>query len=350
MRASILYGNEDLRYEECETPKVEPGTVLIRIEITGICGSDIPRVLQNGAHFYPIILGHEFSGVIEEVGENVSDLEVGDHVVGIPLMPCFECEDCKKGNYSLCKHYDFVGSRRNGSYAEYIVLPKENVYKIDKSIPFEQAAMFEPATVALHAIRLLDFNPGKTVAVLGSGTIGLFMIQIAKSLGASRIVAFSRSEKKLNLAKRVGADESYSTLEDNFIDAAKKFNGNKGFDYVFETAGSTETMKYAFELVGNKGKVCLVGTPTKNLEFTPKLWENLNRKEFILTGSWMSYSAPYPGSEWKDIEQLFATGKVKYYPEMVHKVFDLEDAKDAFQMYKEGTVKGKILLKCHKSK
>ena len=137
-------------------------------------------------------------------------------------------------------------------------------------------------------------------------------------------------------------------MKEDFILNAKAANDNKGFDYVFETAGSTDTMKYAFELVGNKGKVCLVGTPTSNLEFTPKLWENLNRKEFVLTGSWMSYSSPYPGSEWKDVEHYFATGELKYYPEVVDKVFDLEDAMEAFKMYKEGNVHGKVLLKCHK--
>lgn len=348
MKASVLHGNEDLRYEECEVPEVTPGNVKVKVCITGICGSDIPRVLQNGAHFYPIILGHEFSGIIEEVASDVTEFKVGDHVVGIPLMPCMECEDCKNGNYSLCKHYDFIGSRRNGSYAEYVVLPKENIYKISDNISFEQAAMFEPATVALHAIRLLNFEEGKSVAILGAGTIGIFTIQLLKALGASKIVAFGRSPRKLELATKVGADASFSTLDQDFISEAKALTNGRGFDYVFETAGSVDTMKYAYELVGNRGKVCLVGTPTSNLEFTPKLWENLNRKEFVLTGSWMSYSYPFPGSEWKDVEAMFADGRLMYYPEVIDKTFDLENAGDAFQLYKEKKVKGKILLKCNK--
>ncbi|MGM9877547.1 MAG: galactitol-1-phosphate 5-dehydrogenase [Bacilli bacterium] len=348
MKASVLYGNEDLRYEECEIPKLEKGNVKIKVCMSGICGSDIPRVLKNGAHFYPLILGHEFSGIVDEVASDVKNFKVGDHVVGIPLIPCMKCEDCNNGNYSLCKHYDFIGSRRNGSNAEYVVLPKENVYKINDSIPFEQAAMFEPATVAMHAVKLLNFEKGKTVAILGAGTVGAFVTQIVKALGASKIVSFGRNPKKLKLASKLGATNVFSTLEEDFITKSKELTNGRGFDYVFETAGSVDTMKYAYELVGNKGKVCLIGTPTSNLEFTPKLWENLNRKEFILTGSWMSYSYPFPGNEWKEIESMFADGRLKYYPEMVHKIFDLKDAYKAFEMYKNGKVEGKILFKCSK--
>ena len=126
MKALVLHGNEDLRYEEYPTPALKAGYVKVRVKAAGICGSDVPRVLKNGAHFYPIVLGHEFSGVVEEIGEGVTKVKVGDTVSGAPLIPCMKCADCQKGNYSLCKKYDFVGSHSDGSFGDYVVIPEAN--------------------------------------------------------------------------------------------------------------------------------------------------------------------------------------------------------------------------------
>lgn len=118
MKAGVVHAKNDIRYEDIEKPEVKPGTVRIKVKYTGICGSDVPRVNGDACHFFPNVLGHEFSGTIDEVGEGVTDLKPGDRVAGVPLVPCMECEDCKKGNFSLCKHYSFIGSRQFGSFAE----------------------------------------------------------------------------------------------------------------------------------------------------------------------------------------------------------------------------------------
>ena len=152
MKAAVLYGNEDIRYDDYPTPEAGPGMVKIWIRATGICGSDMPRVLHNRAHSYPIVLGHEFSGDVVAVGEGVTKVKPGDTVSGAPLLPCMKCDDCQKGNFSLCKHYSFIGSREQGSFAEYVVIPEKNAIPYDPSIPYEQAAMFEPSTVALHGL------------------------------------------------------------------------------------------------------------------------------------------------------------------------------------------------------
>ena len=117
MKAAVVVANEDVQYQEIEEPKVTKGTVKIRVRYSGICGSDIPRVLNHGVHFYPIVLGHEFSGDVVEVGEGVTKVKVGDRVSGAPLLPCMKCDDCQQGNFSLCKHYSFIGSRQQGSNA-----------------------------------------------------------------------------------------------------------------------------------------------------------------------------------------------------------------------------------------
>ena len=147
MKAAVVCANEDVRYMDYEEPQVTPGTVKVKVKASGICGSDIPRVLQNGVHFYPIVLGHEFSGDVVEVGEGVTSVKVGDRVSGAPLVPCMKCDDCQKGNFSLCKHYSFIGSRQQGSNADYVVIPEQNAVVYDPCIPYEQAAMFEPSTL-----------------------------------------------------------------------------------------------------------------------------------------------------------------------------------------------------------
>ena len=345
MKAAVLYGNEDLRYDDYPTPEVKPGMIKVRVRASGICGSDIPRVLHNGAHFFPIVLGHEFAGDVVEIGEGVSNVAVGDTVSGAPLVPCMKCADCQQGNYALCRHYSFIGSREQGSFAEYVVIPAINAIKYDPSIPYVQAAMFEPAAVALHGVMCNDFAGGGYVAILGGGTIGMFTAQWARIFGGRKVVVFDLLDERLELARKLGADGTVNTSDPDFMEKAMAITGGHGYDYVFETAGSTVTIKMGFELAANKAHVCCIGTPHVDMTFTPKLWECMNRKEFKLTGSWMSYSAPYPGKEWQIYADCFADGRLRFSPELIHSTFPLAQAAEAFALYKTpGAVKGKIML------
>lgn len=345
MKAGVLYAQEDLRYDDIEKPVPKAGQVLIKVKYTGICGSDIPRVNGDACHFFPNVLGHEFSGTIEEVGEGVTSLVAGDRVAGVPLVPCMECEDCQKGQYALCKHYSFIGSREFGSFAEYVVVPEKNAVKFEDEVSFEQGAFFEPATVALHGLERCDYKGGKTVAILGGGTIGLFVMQWAKIFGAAKVVVFDIANERLELAKELGATGGINTLEEDFMDQAKAMTDGKGFDYVYETAGNTITMKMAFKLAANKAQVCFVGTPTRDLSFSVEEWENMNRKEFTLTGSWMSYSSPFPGHEWDLTAYYFKTGELKFHDSFIYKKIPLSEIASAFEMYKvPGAVKGKLLI------
>ena len=345
MKAGVVYSKKDIRYDEIDTPQVQPGTVLVKVKFTGICGSDIPRVNGDACHYFPNVLGHEFSGVVAEVGEGVTSVAPGDRVAGIPLVPCMECPDCQKGNYSLCKHYSFIGSRRFGSFAEYVLVPEKNVVKFDDHVSFEMGAFFEPATVALHGLERLDYKGGRNVAILGGGTIGMLTMQWAKIFGAKQVVVFDILDERLELATRLGATGVINTLEDGFMEKAKALTGGVGFDYVYETAGNTITMKMAFELAANKAGVCFIGTPTRELTFTVNEWENINRKEFTLTGSWMSYSAPFPGHEWELVAHYFGNGELKFDDSFIFKKVPLSQIAEPFEWYKTpGTVKGKILI------
>ncbi len=345
MKAAVVVANEDVQYQEIEEPKVTKGTVKIRVRYSGICGSDIPRVLNHGVHFYPIVLGHEFSGDVVEVGEGVTKVKVGDRVSGAPLLPCMKCDDCQQGNFSLCKHYSFIGSRQQGSNADYVVVPEQNAVPFESSVPYEQGAMFEPATVAIHGVFQNDYHGGEYVAILGGGTVGMFTMQWTKIFGSKKVVVFDISEERLELAKRLGADEVINTRDEGYMEKAMAITGGKGYGFVFETAGQVPTMHMAFELAANKAHVCFIGTPHENLTFTPAQWENMNRKEFKLTGSWMSYGAPYPGREWDLTAHYFATGQLKFDPGFIYKKIPMSQAQEAFQLFKTpGLVKGKILL------
>ena len=345
MKAGVVHARNDIRFENIEKPSPKKGEVLVKVAYTGICGSDVPRVNGDACHYFPNVLGHEFSGVVEEVGEGVTALKPGDRVAGVPLVPCMECDDCLKGDYALCKHYSFIGSRQFGSFAEYVVVPERNAVKFDEEVTFEQGAFFEPATVALHGLQRLDYKGGGTVAILGGGTIGLLTAQFAKIFGARKVYVFDILDERLALASRLGEIEGINSSDKDWYEKAMEATEGKGFDYVYETAGNTITMKMAFRLAGSKAQVCFIGTPTRELCFSADEWEALNRKEFTLTGSWMSYSAPFPGKEWKLAAELFKSGQLKFDDSFVFKKMPLKDIARAFEMYKTpGMVKGKILI------
>ena len=344
MKAAVLIQNKTIVYQDIELPPMQADSVLVRVAASGICGSDIPRFFHNGVHFYPIVLGHEFSGEVVEVGAEVKRVRVGDRVSGAPLLPCMKCADCQKGDYSLCKHYSFIGSRQQGSNAEYVVIPERNAVVFDSSISFERGAMFEPSTVALHGVLQCDYKGGGSVAILGGGTIGVFTMQWARLLGAKSIAVFDISPERLALAKRMGADAVFDTHVQGFAEAAKEFS-HGGFDYVFETAGAAPTMKMAFSLAANKAHLCFIGTPHADLTFTPSEWENMNRKEFRMTGSWMSYSAPFPGKEWTMTAEYYADGRLKFDDAFIGGRYPMSQAQEAFLLFETpGAVAGKILL------
>lgn len=345
MNAVVIYGTGDVRYEEYPEPQIAPGMVKIRVKACGICGSDIPRVWKNGAHSYPIVLGHEFSGYITEVGSGVEDLKTGDHVAGVPLIPCMTCKDCMKGNYSQCRHYSFIGSRQQGAFADYVVIPAINAVKLNTAIPWTSGAMFEPATVALHGIKISHYAGGRRVLILGGGTIGCFTLQWANILGASQITVVGRDKEHLALSKELGADFIVSTLDRDYKEQLMQISAQQGFDYVYETAGSTAMMQLAFEMAANQSHVCFIGTPTSDLTFSPRLWENLNRKEMKLTGSWMSCTSPFPGTEWEMTQHFVANEKLKIDPRMIFRQYAMKDAKEAFALFSPGgKVKGRVML------
>lgn len=346
MKAAILVSDGDIRFAEKDEPKIRPGMVKVRVRACGICGSDVPRVLHGGAHFYPVVLGHEFAGDVVETGEDVTDVKVGDRISCAPLVPCRQCADCQRGDFSLCSRYSFIGSREQGGMAEYVVLPEANAVKYGGDVSYETAAMFEPATVALHGILLNGGVSGADVAVVGCGTIGIFAIQWAKLLGARSIAAFDIAKDRLDFALRMGATAAFDTREEDFDVLARKGTlGGAGFGAVFDVSGCEATIHAAFRLAANCAHVCIIGTPVKDVSFTKQMWELMNRKEFRLTGSWMSYSAPFPGMEWKLVSDYATSGRFVFDPQLIFRKYPLSRASEAFDLFRNPSqVHGKVML------
>ncbi len=345
MKAVVLHGDYDLRYEDFPEPELKPGTVKVRVCACGVCGSDIPRITAGKAHYYPIVLGHEFSGYVTEAADDVVSVQKGDRVAAVPLIPCGECEDCRNGNYSLCRNYTFIGSRIQGGYGEYVVLPEKNVVKFDDTVPYELGALFEPSTVALHGLRVADYKAGGNVIILGGGTIGLFTMQWARILGAKKVVVMGRDKKHLEVAERLGADAVISSLDEDYMEQALDMTDRKGFDYVFETAGSTATIHMAFELAANKATVCMIGTPTKDITFTAKEWELINRKEFRLTGSWMSGGPFGEGNDWAMTAEHFKDGSLKFDEGLFYRKIPATQPELITETLRDRSkIKGRILL------
>lgn len=344
MKALVLHGKDDIRYEEIEKPIIKEDEVLVKVKSTGICGSDIPRVLGSAAHYYPIVLGHEFAGEVTGIGKNVSNIKIGDKVSGAPLVPCLKCIDCIKGNYSQCKNYSFIGSRQLGSWAEYVKLPAINAVKLPDNMTFSQGVFMEPLTVALHALFVMKFLGGTDVAIIGVGTIGLLALQCVKRLGAKRIFAFDIDPVKLELAKEYGADICINTKDPNYRDIVTEKTNGMGIEQIIETAGVQATEILSMEIASNKGNIIYVGTPVQPLTLQPKEFEYLNRKELTIRGSWMSYSAPYPGKEWELAVEYLSKNKVNV-EKLIYKVYKMNEINQAIEDIKVAQkVNGKIIL------
>lgn len=344
MKAAILRKTGSVVVEFVDKPVPKDDEVLVRVSYTGICGSDVPRVLEGRVHDFPIVLGHEFSGTVESVGCNCDSNLVGKRVAGIPLVPCRKCESCLSGNYSLCDRYGFIGSRQMGSMAEYVCVQASNVFVVDEEVSDLEAAFFEPMTVALHAMSLAGFESGSSVAVFGAGTIGVLLAQALVAEGAELVVLCNRSEERLRRIGQIRGVSSLSTSCSGWREKACDLSGD-GFDFVFDTVACSATVADAGFLAKKKCTVCFIGTPKEGVSLGVNDWERLNRKELTCIGSWMSYSNPWPGSEWKKAAELLGCGKVKIDNGLIDRIYGLNDTQVAFDRFRSGSaVTGKILI------
>ena len=194
MKAYVLHAVNDLRYDNIDMPKCPKGWAIIKVKAAGICSSDIARVFTKGTYHFPTIPGHEFSGEVYSLEDDAYKNLIGKKVGIFPLIPCRKCPQCAEKHYEMCANYDYVGSRIDGGYAEYVAVPVWNLIELPESISFTSAAMLEPLSVVLHAIKLGNIKKG--VAIIGTGMIGISAGQWAYKFGTSKVTIIGRNENK----------------------------------------------------------------------------------------------------------------------------------------------------------
>lgn len=306
MRAAVLHAPGDIRVEEVPRPDPGPGEALVHVAACGVCGSDIARMTSAGAHRMPIICGHEFSGRVVALGRGVTGAAEGDLVSVPPLIPCFACSPCQQGQFSLCLDYDYFGSRRDGAYAQYVTVPSANLFTVPDEVPPAAAAMLDPAAIALHAIWRTRLGIGHRVAVIGAGPIGLFAIQWARLAGAAEVLAVDVDEDRAALAREAGATHTAITTEQ-----ARDLAGD-GYHVVIESAGRPATVDLAASLCARHGEAAFIGIPHAPVELAKPTFNDFLRREISLHGAWNSFSAPFPGDEWRAAADAIAAGSLRW--------------------------------------
>lgn len=306
MKAVRMYKPGDLRVEEVAKPEMLSDEVMVKVRAVGLCGSDIPRALVYGAHVSPITIGHEFAGEIEAVGNDVTEFAPGDRVVVPPMIPCGKCEWCQKGNYSLCEDYDYYGSRRDGALAEYVSVKQTNLIKIPDNVSYEDAATIDPCANAYHGLSRGNFKAGESVAIVGSGPIGLFAAQYAKLEGASKVIAIDVWDEKLDIAKKVGADVVINSKDTDALQAVLDATDGHGVDLIIDFSGVPAAQKQAILMADKMGRIVFLGISHKGLELSEKEVDTILRSQLSIIGSWNSFTKPFPGVDWTESLKMFA--------------------------------------------
>lgn len=298
MKALVLSQYHQLDYREVPLPTVGPEDVLIEIKACGICGSDVHGMDgSTGRRRPPLIMGHEATGVIAQLGARVTGWQVGDRVTFDSTISCGACGYCQRGQTNLCNQRRVLGVacaefRQDGAFAEYVAVPQRILYRLPDSLSFERAAMVEPVAVAVHAVGRLPIRLNDTALVLGAGMIGLFVVQTLRLAGCGRIVAVDLDRRKLELACQMGADAGLSPADCDVTAEVFRQTGNRGADVVVEVVGLQTTMDLAVNSLRKGGSLCLVGNLVSDVTIP---LQAIVSRELTLTGSNAS-SGDYPAS------------------------------------------------------
>lgn len=346
MKAWVLHNIGDIRFEDIDKPKPGQGEVLVRVRATGICGSDIPRVFDTGAHKMPLIIGHEFAGIVYETGEGVDPEWEGENAGVFPLIPCRKCKQCLRGRYELCRDYDYLGSRRDGAFAEYVTVPAENLIRLPQNVSFEEAAMLEPMAVAVHAIRGimdLDEDNDLKIAVYGLGTIGQFVTMFLKAAGFDNLILIGNKSSQFEMAASLGVpkDRCYDGTAE---DITARINGMGGVDVVFECVGRAQTFAASVDIAAPMGRVMLVGNPCSDMTLPRNIYWKILRNQLTVKGTWNSMFTCDPDDDWNYVINLLA-GKLIDPSKFISHRLPIEGLKQGLDiMHDKSEEYGKIMI------
>lgn len=343
MRASRLHGIRDLRLEELPRPTAGPDQVLLRVASVGVCGSDVHYYLHGriGSQVVtaPIIMGHEFSAWVAEVGQGVEGLEPGQLVAVEPGIPCGRCEPCGHGHPNLCPHVRFCGTPPvDGVFAEYTVMPATNCFPLPEGVDPVVGALLEPLGIAIHAVDLAHLKPGQTVAVLGAGPIGLLIAAVARAAGAAQVYMTEPLAYRRQFALAYAADAALDPTGQEIVAEIRRLTSGRGVDVAFEAAGAPETPQQAAAVARIGGVVIVAGIPADD---TMTFNASTVRHKGLTIKLVRRMKHTYPRAI-----RLVQTGRVDVRPLATH-FFPLERIAEAFELvaaYGDGVLRAMIQI------
>ena len=334
MKAAVLYGPRELRIEERPIPSLKEREVLIKVKVTTICPTDLRKYTGHSTFKEPLILGHEFSGVIEKVGEKVDFLEKGDRVTVLPFIFCNNCRYCRMGRHNLCLKLGGIGGaaelgvKLDGSFAEYVKVPAENVYKLGRNMTYTEGSLVEPLAASLGGLLNAELKPGETVLIVGAGPMGLLQISLARMMGAGRIIVSDLLDERLKYAEEFGADVVINPVRESVYDVVMRETRNYGVDVAILSTGGTIMASLASEALkftAKGGRIVVfagVWPPTNaSLDLNP-----IHYGERKLVGSFI-----YNREIFSRALEVAASSRVNLERLVTHR-FSLDDIEKAFQV------------------
>jgi L-iditol 2-dehydrogenase len=305
--------HKDGRREIVKNVALSPkdGECVFSVKASGICGSDLPRVFNGASYYYPIVLGHEFAGIVED---SLNPNLIGKRACVFPILPCGECEYCQKEQWANCIKYDYYGSRRDGGMQSQLLIKESNLVYIPDNVSYLSASMIEPTAVCLHAVKKAGIKKGDSVLIYGAGTIGLLCGMWAKAFGVENVEFFDVNSERIAFAKSLGFSE-YK---------------NSKVDVVMEASGASVALNDAINNCKNFGKIVLVGHGKKDVVISHVNYALILRKQLTLFGTWNS-DFTKDVNDWKESIEAIANGMINPEKLITHKI-PLENADLAFDI------------------
>ncbi len=313
-------------------PKIGPTDVLIRVRKAGICGTDFHiwswDKWSQGRIKPPLIVGHEFMGVVEDVGNAVRSIKPGDRVSAEGHISCGTCLLCRTGQEYICEHVQIIGVDRDGCFADYISMPVHNVWKLDPAVPDEWAAVFDPLGNAVHTVMAAGVS-AKSVVITGVGSIGLMAIPVARAAGAAKVIAVDLNPQKLELAKSLGADDVFDARDKDVLEKILALTNGDGADVLLEMSGSGAAINLGLSAVRNGGRAALLGLPSDNVSLN--LAEHIIFKGLTVLG----INGRNMFETWYQTQAMVVAGRIDLTKIITH-VMPFEKFAECFDLLKEG--------------
>ena len=323
MRQAVMTEPGKIEFRDVAEPKAGEGQILLRIKQIGVCGSDVH--VNHGKHpftSYPVVQGHEFSAVVEAVGEGVTDVKPGSKATARPQVVCGKCRPCRRGDYNICDVLKVEGFQAPGCAQDLFVTTKEKIVPLPDSLTFEQGALVEPTAVGVHSTGRGGDLTGKNVAVLGAGPIGNLVAQVVRCRGARKILITDLSNFRLEIAKKCGIPETSNAAKESLADASKRVFGEEGFDVAFEAVGVEATMDAAVDTIQKGGTIVVLGVFGEKPRIDMSI---VGDRELSIIGTLM-----YKHEDYVKAVELIASGDVITEP-LVTKHFAFEQYPDAYK-------------------